>query len=67
MVKTPSNPNGIISVEAPASLTLTVTGIISFVTLLLAGLGWVGALRTGIRGVFGLEASHRQHGAHQGP
>ncbi len=57
MVKTPSNPNGIISVQAPASLTLTVTGIISFVTLLLAGLGWVGALRTGIRGVFGLEAS----------
>jgi len=57
MVKTPSNPDGIISVQAPASLTLTVTGIVSFVTLLLAGLGWVGALRTGIRGVFGLEAS----------
>ena len=57
MVKTPSNPNGIISVQAPASLTLTITGIISFVTLLLAGLGWVGALRTGIRAVFGLEAS----------
>lgn len=57
MVKTPTNPNGIISVTAPASLTLTVTGIISFVMLLLAGLGWVGALRTGIRGVFGLEAS----------
>jgi membrane protein len=57
MVKTASHPEGIISIEAPASLTLTITGIISFVTLLLAGLGWVGALRTGIRGIFGLEAS----------
>jgi membrane protein len=57
MVKTPSHPDGVISVAAPASLTLTVTGVVSFVTLLLAGLGWVGALRTGIRGVFGLEAS----------
>ncbi|MFM6850995.1 MAG: YihY/virulence factor BrkB family protein [Terrabacter sp.] len=57
MVKTPSHPDAIISVAAPASLTLTVTGAISFVTLLLAGLGWIGALRTGIRGVFGLEAS----------
>ncbi|MEW1954978.1 YihY/virulence factor BrkB family protein [Terrabacter sp. NPDC080008] len=57
MVKTPDHPEGIISVQAPTSLTLTLTGIISFVTLLLAGLGWVGALRTGIRGIFGLEAS----------
>ena len=57
MVKTPRHPDGVISVAAPASLTLTVTGLVSFVTLLLAGLGWVGALRTGIRGVFGLEAS----------
>lgn len=57
MVKTPDHPDGIISVQAPTSLTLTLTGIISFVTLLLAGLGWVGALRTGIRGIFGLEAS----------
>ncbi len=57
MVKTPSHPAGVISLAAPASLTLTVTGVVSFVTLLLAGLGWVGALRTGIRGIFGLEAS----------
>src|SRR3954462_9544487 len=57
MVRTESHPQGVISVQAPASLTLTVTGIIAFVTLLLAGLGWVGALRTGIRGIFGLEAS----------
>ncbi|HET8987495.1 MAG TPA: YihY/virulence factor BrkB family protein [Humibacillus sp.] len=57
MVKTAENPDGIISLTAPASLTLTITGIIAFVTLLLAGLGWVGALRTGIRTVFGLKAS----------
>ncbi|MGO4599348.1 YihY/virulence factor BrkB family protein [Terrabacter sp. 2RAF25] len=57
MVKSAAHPDGIISVAAPASLTLTVTGVVSFVTLLLAGLGWVGALRTGIRGVFGLEAA----------
>lgn len=57
MVKTPSNPQGIISVQPPTSLALTLTGIISFITLLLAGLGWVGALRTGIRGIFGLPAS----------
>ena len=57
MVKTADNPDGIISLSAPASLTLTVTGIIAFVTLLLAGLGWVGSLRTGIRTVFGLKAS----------
>ena len=57
MVKTAGHPEGIISVQAPAGLTLTITGIVSFVTLLLSGLGWVGALRTGIRGVFGLGAS----------
>jgi membrane protein len=57
MVKTADNPDGIISLTAPASLTLTITGIIAFVTLLLAGLGWVGALRAGIRTVFGLKAS----------
>ena len=57
MVKTADNPEGIISLSAPTSLTLTITGIIAFVTLLLAGLGWVGALRTGIRAVFGLKAT----------
>ena len=54
MVKTAETPTGIISIEVPSSLTLTLTGIISFLTLLLAGLGWVSALRTGIRGLFGL-------------
>jgi membrane protein len=57
MVKTAENPTGLIGLTAPATLTLTITGSIAFVTLLLAGLGWVGALRTGIRTVFGLRAS----------
>lgn len=57
MVKTPDNPDGIITVEAPSSMTLTVTGVVSIVVLLFAGLGWVGALRMGIRGLFGLKAS----------
>ena len=66
MIKTPTTPDGIISIEAPASLTLTLTGIISFFTLLWAGLGWVGALRIGIRRVFGLEAT-TPPGPRQGP
>jgi membrane protein len=57
MVKTPDNPTGIITVQAPSSVTLTLTGLISAVVLLFAGLGWVGALRTGIRGLFGLKFS----------
>ena len=57
MVKTPTNPDGIISIEAPSSLALTLTGVISFAVLLYAGLGWVSALRTGIRGIFGLDKS----------
>lgn len=57
MVQTPDQPDGIISLSTPEALTLTVTGIISLVTLTWAGLGWVGALRTGMRGIFGLDAS----------
>ena len=57
MVKTDANPTGVIAIEAPQSLTLTITGIVAFVTLLYAGLGWVGALRTGIRSLFRLKAA----------
>ncbi|ADU47717.1 YihY/virulence factor BrkB family protein [Intrasporangium calvum] len=57
MVRTESNPDGIISLAAPQSSTLTITGIVSVVTLLFSGLGWISAMRTGIRGVFGLDAS----------
>lgn len=57
MVQTPDQPDGIITLSTPEALTLTVTGIVSLITLIWAGLGWVGALRTGMRGIFGLEAS----------
>lgn len=57
MVRTANNPDGIIGLSAPSNVALTVTGIVSLVILILAGLGWIGALRTGIRGIFGLEAS----------
>ncbi|MDV3223513.1 YihY/virulence factor BrkB family protein [Intrasporangium sp.] len=57
MVRTETNPEGVISLSAPQSSTLTITGVVSLVTLLFSGLGWIGALRTGIRGVFGLGAT----------
>lgn len=57
MVRTAANPDGIIGVSAPSTVALTITGIVAFFTLLFTGLGWIGALRTGIRGIYGLEAS----------
>lgn len=57
MVRTAAQPDGIIGLSAPAASTLTITGIVSAVTLLYSGSGWIGALRTGIRAVFGLEGS----------
>lgn len=57
MVKTPTNPNGIIALSTPKASTLTITGIVGFVTLLLSGLGWISALRSAIRGIYGLGAS----------
>lgn len=57
MVKTAGNPDGIIGLSAPKSSTLTITGLVSLLTLVLSGLGWIGALRTGIRAIFGLEAA----------
>lgn len=57
LIKTPTVPNGLISISAPTTTALTITGLVAFATLLLAGLGWIGALRTGVRAVFGLGAS----------
>ncbi|OFE14813.1 hypothetical protein BA895_09070 [Humibacillus sp. DSM 29435] len=57
MIRTPSNQDGFIGISTPTSTALTITGLVALVTLLLAGLGWIGALRTGIRAVFGLGAS----------
>lgn len=57
MVRTADNPAGVIGLAAPQTSTLTITSIVSLATLLLSGVGWVGALRTGIRAVLGLAAS----------
>ena len=56
-VQDAAHPQGIIPVKAPRPGALTVTGIVAFVALVLSGLGWLGALREGIRAVFGVEGS----------
>jgi membrane protein len=45
--------DGLIPIQAPRPAALTITGVIAFVSLLLAGMGWLGAVREGIRAVFG--------------
>ena len=56
-VKDAQHPNGIIPVQAPGTSALTIAGLVSFAALVLAGLGWIGAMRDGIRAVFGVEGS----------
>lgn len=48
---------GLIPLEAPGDTALTVTGLVGLAGLLYAGLGWLGALRDGIRTVFGAEGA----------
>ena len=48
---------GLIPLEAPSGNTLTVTGLIGVAGLLWAGLGWLGALRDGIRAIFDAEGA----------
>ncbi|WP_035906924.1 YihY/virulence factor BrkB family protein [Knoellia subterranea] len=47
--------NGLIPLSTPSGDTLTITGLVGVAGLLWAGLGWLGALRDGIRAVFGAE------------
>ncbi|GAA4110623.1 hypothetical protein GCM10022415_04390 [Knoellia locipacati] len=47
--------SGIIPLETPGDGALTITGLVGLAGLLYAGLGWLGALRDGIRTVFGAE------------
>jgi len=54
-IQDPKHPDGLIPVQAPQAAALTITGVISFVTLVLAGMGWLGAVREGIRAVFGAQ------------
>ncbi|WP_035919361.1 YihY/virulence factor BrkB family protein [Knoellia sinensis] len=48
---------GLIPLSAPSGDTLTITGVVGLVGLLWAGLGWLGALRDGIRAIFGAEGA----------
>lgn len=47
--------SGLIPIAAPSGDTLTVTAAVGLLGLLWAGLGWLGALRDGIRAIFGVE------------
>ena len=56
-VKTAANPQGIIDVKAPTKAALSISGAIAVVGLVLAGTGWLSALRDAIRAIFGVEGS----------
>ena len=51
------HPKGLISTQPPQAVALTITGVIAFVVLVLAGLGWLRATREGIRAVFAARGS----------
>ena len=53
-VKTQDQPNGIINVNAPTGAALSISGVAAVVGLVLAGTGWLRALRDGIRAIFGV-------------
>jgi membrane protein len=59
LVKDAGHHDGLIEPRAPQAIALTVTGVIAFVVLVLAGLGWLRAVREGIRAVFGALGSGR--------
>jgi len=59
LVQDVGHPHGLIEAQAPPAIALTVTGVIAFVVLVLAGLGWLRAVREGIRAVFGATGSGR--------
>lgn len=56
-VKTPDNPNGLITLEAPNLSLLTISGILAVVTLVLSAAAWIGSYRDGIRAALGAEGS----------
>lgn len=54
IVKDSAHPDGVIDASKPPTPNaLTLTGAISLVVLVITGLGWLGALREGIRAMFG--------------
>jgi membrane protein len=57
LVQDSQHHDGLISAQPPQAVALTVTGVIAFVVLVLAGLGWLRATREGIRAVMGARGS----------
>jgi membrane protein len=57
LVRDVQHPEGLIPVQPPQAVPLTIAGVIAFVALVLAGLGWLGATREGVRAVFGAPGS----------
>jgi membrane protein len=57
LIKDARHPDGLVEFKAPGAVPLTITGVIAFVVLVLAGLGWLGAVREGVRAVFGASGS----------
>ena len=57
VIKNADNPDGLVALTAPDISFLTISGVVAVVSLLIAGTGWIGALRDGIRTVFGVEGS----------
>jgi membrane protein len=49
--------NGLIPLELPGGGTLTTIGVVGVAGLLWGGLGWLSALRDGIRAIFGVEGA----------
>lgn len=56
-VQTEDNPDGLIPVNIPSGATLSISAAIGVAGILWAGLGWLGALRDGIRTIFGAEGA----------
>jgi membrane protein len=54
-VKTASHPDGIIDVNTPTKAALSISGIVAAAGLVLAGTGWLSALRDAVRQIFGVE------------
>ncbi|HEY5248080.1 MAG TPA: YihY/virulence factor BrkB family protein [Dermatophilaceae bacterium] len=57
LVQDTGHPKGLIAPAAPRTIPLTITGLVAFVALVLSGLGWLGAVRAGVRAVFGMSSS----------
>jgi len=57
VIKSSAHPEGLIALSAPSVSVVTISGLVGLVGLVLAGTGWVGALRDAIRAVFGMSGA----------